>query len=191
MLRLAFRIAIISLAGLAACTTTGRPDDPAYSQTGGGKADGSWCHLDFTSSEGTSIHVDYVLQESSSGSEERMVANPTWVNVQRADLDSSQAVHVWIGDEAYINKEGYAAAQEYGGLDIGPDVQLDLYRSEDATRFTGPVNGSLPVYDYYEGDDEATIHAHQFAVVIDGAWQTDPISGTHNFLSTDLYGCGN
>ncbi len=49
----------------------------------------------------------------------------------------------------------------------------------------------LYVMDYANGDDEYEIHAHELAVVIDGQWQTDPVSGTHNFVAVDLGRCGN
>lgn len=39
-------------------------------------------------------------------------------------------------------------------------------------------------------DLRGPIHAHQFAVVIDSQWQTDPVSSTHDFLVTDLGSCG-
>ncbi len=175
---------------LVACTTSPHPDDPAYAQ-GGGKADSSWCHVNFDSVEGTNIRVDYVMTDKQTDSEYTRSASPVWLNVKRADLTSAHGVRVWVGDEGYSSDEGYSAAAEYGSFFPGPDAQLDLYRSEDATRFTGQLPGSLAISEYAEGDDQATIHAHQFAVVIDGAWQTDPISGTHNFVAPDLGSCSN
>ncbi len=181
---------LVILTTLGACATQPPADDPAYALQGG-KADSTWCHVNFDSVEGTNIRVDYQMVDKQTNSEYDRSASPVWLNVKRDDLASAHGVHVWIGDEGYSSDEGYDAAAEYNSFWPGPDAQLDLHRSEDATRFTGQLGGSLDISNYAEGDDQATIHAHQFAIVIDGAWQTDPISGTHNFVARDLGSCGN
>src|SRR5262249_23551480 len=147
-----------------------------------GKADGSWCHIRFHSVEGTKINVDY--QRVTTETNEKIVgtAKPVWVNVQRGDLGSAHSAHVWIGDEIYSFKTGYNLSVKYNLFDIGPDRQLDLHRSEDSTRFTGEVKDGLTASEYFNGDDDGAEHAHQFAIVIDDVWQTDPVSGSHNFV---------
>ena len=178
--------------GLTACTTDQLADDPAYSTATTGKADSTWCHTEFHSVEGSDIRVDYQVQSTTTSDAQPWIirtASPVWVNVQRADLDQAGGAHVWIGDEGYTEPGGYDVAVEYNLFQIGAAAQLDLYRSEDATRFTGQVDGGLKVSEYYEGDDQAESHAHQFAVVIDNTWQTDPISGSHNFVAQDLGTC--
>ncbi|HTR53145.1 MAG TPA: hypothetical protein VMJ10_20760 [Kofleriaceae bacterium] len=180
------------MAALAACTTSARPDDPAYDLTGG-KADSNWCHVNFDSVEGANIRVDYQIADSepNDGAEYVQTANPVWLNVQRDDLASASSVLVWIGDETYIDPLGYQESLQYGEVHDNGGATTNLYRSEDATRFTSQVAAGLPISEAYEGDDVATLHAHQFAIEIDGNWQTDPISGVHNFLATYLGSCGN
>jgi hypothetical protein len=177
---------------LGACATQPLGDDPAYS-TGGGKADGAWCHIAFHSVEGTDIRVDYQIQSkggTSTNPELVRTASPVWVNVQRDDLGDAHGAHVWIGDEAYTEPGGYDTAVMWNLFQIGPDRQLDLHRSEDKSRFTGEVANGLTLSNYFEGDDQATEHAHQVAVVIDDTWQTDPVSGNHNFVAKTLdIGC--
>jgi len=177
----------------AGCATDARPDDPAYSQSGDGKADSTWSHLTFQSVEGTSIRVDYQIASSTQGSGALYVqtATPLWINVQRDDLDSANGVHVWIGDQSYASKLGYDESAQYFDLHDGPDHNIDLYRSEDPTRFTGQLADGLEASNYTEGDDEAWYDAYQFAIVIDDQWQTDPISGTHNFLAKSLFSYNN
>jgi len=187
-MKLAF--ASLAILATAACTTNPpKADDPAYALTGG-KADSTWCHVQFDSVESTSIRVDYQIASTTTEQEFSRTAQPLWLNVARGDLGGAQAVRVWMGDEMYSSEEGYDLAAQYNLFQSGPAAQVDLYRSEDPTRFTGPLAAGLPISEYWDGDDQATIHAHQFAIVIDGTWQTDPISGTHNFVTRDLGGCG-
>jgi len=182
------RYLVFLSAALAACTTDPRPDDPGYAEAGG-KADGAWCHINFWSVEGTNIRVDYQIATSLVDQSYDQNAQPTWLNVQRDDLDSANAVHVWIGDQTYWEPEGYEAALQWNELQTGPDTSIDLYRSPDDTRFTGQLSAGLAISHIIEGDDKPTWHAHQFAIEIDGNWQTDPVSGTHNFLATRLDEC--
>ena len=169
------------------CATEPTADDPAYSLSDSGKADSGWSHLDFTSVEGASIRVDYQIASSQVGDQYLETATPLWINVQRASLEAANGVHVWIGDESWISKEGYDNSAKYNELQVNADASLDLYRSDDATRFTGQLANGLAASNFTNGDDEAWYHAHQFAIVIDNEWQTDPISGTHNFLSKSLF----
>ncbi len=171
------------------CTTDSKPDDPAYSQSGGGKSDSAWSHLDFQSVEGTTIRVDYQITSSTSGNGALFLqtATPVWINVQRDDLGDASGVHVWIGDQTYPSKEGYDAASQFHSFLPGPQANLDLYRSDDDTRFTGQLATGLEASNYTEGDDEAWYDTYQFAIVIDDAWQTDPVSGGHNFVAKDLF----
>jgi hypothetical protein len=155
----------------------------------GDKADSAWCHLTFDSVEGANVRVDYVFARQQTSQEILQTANPVWVNVSSPRFDGSEKVRVWIGDSGYVNKMGYDTSKEFHELQRYPDTQLDLSPSEDSTRATGQVSGALRVSEYWIGDDQAEEHAHEFAVVIDGEWQTDPISGSHNFLATALNSC--
>ena len=169
------------------CATDAHPDDPAYALDGTGKADSAWCHVNFDSVEGSNIRVDYQIQSTTVQANFIRTATPLWLNVQHASLTTATGVHVWSGDQQWDSAEGYAESAKYNELvSGGPDSNIDLYRSEDATRFTGQLTAGLPISNYTNGDDEAWMHAHQFAVVIDSEWQTDPISGSHNFVTPDL-----
>jgi hypothetical protein len=174
----------------AGCAGAPPASDPAAASPLGDKGDSAWCHLNFDSVEGTNIRVDYQLVEKASASEVSWTASPVWLNVSASRFDGSEHPRVWIGDSGYVNKEGYALAKQFHALTPFPDTQLDLAASEDRHRATGQVAGELRVSDYAVGDDEVEVHAHEFAVVIDGEWQTDPVSGSHNFLTTNLYACG-
>jgi hypothetical protein len=99
---------------------------------------------------------------------------------------------VWVGERGYSQKEGWQEAHDFNAFFTDArDMQFGLHRSEDATRFTGEVQGGLTVTTFEDGDDDITQKEHQFAVVIDSVWQTDPISGSHNFVSKTLENCGN
>jgi hypothetical protein len=179
----------LCLSALAGCSGAASTNEAASAI--GDKADSPWCHLNFDSVEGANIRVDYQLLGRHTGNQYVYTAVPTWLNVSSARFDGGEHVHVWIGDSAYLSKEGYASAKQYDELRPYPDTQLDLGRSEDPHRATGQIPGGVTVSEYSDGDDEAWYHAHEVAVVIDGEWQTDPISGSHNFLAPTLYGCSN
>jgi hypothetical protein len=172
----------------AACSGSARTDESPAAI--GDKADSAWCHLNFDSIEGTNIRVDYQLAKQDTASQSIWTANPVWVNVSNPGFDGLELVHVWIGDSAYSSKDGYAYAKQYHALTALPDVQLDLAPSEDLHRVTGAVEGGLRVSEYAFGDDQYELHAHEIAVVIDGQWQTDLTSGSHNFINPDLLSCG-
>ena len=129
-----------------------------------------WFHATLQSAESSPAQISVDFQAYSTHtpdfSEVDTFANNIWVNVQRQDLGADDKLRaVWITD---LGIDG-------GGAKV---QQQDLTYAGEG-RFTAPLNDT----DIAHGtNDGYTWGSHQqVAIVANGDWLTDPVSGSHNF----------
>jgi hypothetical protein len=117
---------------------------------------GSWCHDYLAATDGTQIALDYQTQGgfNSAGS---FRVSPLWINVRSEGLGASDHVRAVLIDIT-------------GNLgEVVQTQQIDLSYAGPGW-FTGQTTLDTSLNDF-----------QQIAVVADGAWQKDPISGGSNF----------
>jgi hypothetical protein len=109
--------------------------------------------------------VDSLEGVQNEGSEWRYVASPAWLNVQRSDLGPSDHVRaVWIDNSQFV---GQTYSQNQVDLSYAGNGRFTA-QLPDTVEYLGDESGGLPT-------------SQQLAIVVDGDWLTDPVSGSHNF----------
>lgn len=151
-----------------------------------------WCHDYLRSADGFAINFDYQVIETGPNpngpSEIKRTTSPAWLNVVGASFSGAEHVSAVIVTHGYSEKCGPVEC----GLYDEQVHHVDLAFA-GGNRFTGQVSGDLPFQLYVEGDDDATQYLYEIAVVVDGRWLKDPVSGSSNFRYTpqyaDMLGC--
>ena len=148
--------------------------------------DGDWQHTVLRSSQGTEIKIDHkphflrYRDEWTAGStysEERASwsSDPVWFNVSSTAFTGSEQVRVAFAIKRY----------DGANCNIPEDCgffQFDLSYAGDH-RFSAQGN---PLYVNQQvirsdGSKSISTNAEEISVVVDGRWQDDPVSGSHNF----------
>ena len=131
-----------------------------------------WCHAGLTATDRTSISLDYQATGSFTRGNAFFGVGPLWFNVHRQDLHEQDAVRLVFLD------------LEDGRLQSSQTIDLTF---AEPGRFTAPATAF----------ETAIYRAQQVAIVINGTWLKDPISGNSNFtvsLAGDggrtVRGCG-
>ncbi len=152
--------------------------------------DADWHHTVLNSSQGTEIRMDlepHFLRyrdewtvASSTYTEERAdwSGQPLWFNVTNPAFTGSEHVHA-----VFLLKRDASA-----DCNIPEDCgvfEFDLAYAGGG-RFTAPWQDGNPIYLTQQlirsdGTNAISTNAEEIAVVVDGNWQDDPISGSHNF----------
>lgn len=124
----------------------------------------NWKHVQLTAADGTSITVDYLVQDLAGS----VIAAPVWVNVSGRNFNNVGNVRVLL-----INY--YLTS---GPIQLEDTQQLDLKYS-GGYRFTGQLQKVLMSEGTYMYG--GNIFRQELAVVVDGKWLRDPVSNTSNF----------
>lgn len=124
----------------------------------------NWKHVRLTAADGTAITVDYTVQDLAGS----VIASPVWINVSGRDFNKVGNVRVLL-----INY--YLTS---GPIQLEDTQQLDL-KYAGGSRFTGQLQKVLMSEGTYMYG--GNIFRQELAVVVDGKWLRDPVSGTNNF----------
>lgn len=152
--------------------------------------DADWQHTSLRSSQGTDIRMDYKAHflryrdewtvGSSTYTEERAdwTGQPLWFNIASSAFTGSENVHAVF----VLKRDANADCNNYEDCGV---FQVDLTYA-GGQRFTAPWQDGNPIYvkqRFVRSDGSTSIssNAEEIAVVVDGNWQDDPISGLHNF----------
>jgi hypothetical protein len=157
-----------------------------------GKGDGSWHHRKLVATDGTSVAVDFQLKfEDYSSNKPHTVyfVQPLWFNVAGPSVSDDSQIRV-----VFTNRVVYDGSCGSGDRVDERAYQLDL-ELEPEGHFAGeldsqgtllgtttPITGFLrPIAKNMPYCTTGISEGSSLAVVIDGAWLTDPINGSHNF----------
>ncbi len=127
-----------------------------------------WCHVALTATDGTNVQIDYQLHGPYDHAGYYQVT-PLWINVRRSGLGSSDQAQAVIVN----NYAGQNPVTSTGDLTLAEPGRLT--GEIDGVTFWPSmfVSGASGLQEAYQGTGAA--------LVIDGNWLSDPISGTHNF----------
>jgi hypothetical protein len=152
--------------------------------------DADWHHNVLRSSQGTTIQMDmqpHFLRYrdewtvgSSTYSEERAdwSGQPLWFNISNPAFTGNEHVHAVF----LLKRDATVDCSNYEDCDT---FELDLTYAGGG-RFTAQWQAGNAIYVSQQlirsdGTNTIATNAEEIAVVIDGNWQDDPISGSHNF----------
>ena len=152
--------------------------------------DADWHHTTVRSSQNTTIAMDIKPHftryrdewtvGSSTYSEERAdwIGQPLWFNISNPAFTGNEHVHaVFI-----LKRDANADCNNYEDCGV---FEFDLTYAGGG-RFTAEWQNGNPIWvrqQFTRSDGSKTLstNAEEIAVVVDGDWQDDPISGSHNF----------
>lgn len=124
-----------------------------------------WCHVFLRSTSQTDIKIDYqILFEAGGRRGYAAVAKP-WIHVSNSHFK-------WTADVSVVIQTD--------NINFGrTDQQIFKLSYEGGNSFGNEVPNSIVIKN--GGGEKTPTRYFVLSVVIDGDWQTDPISGTHEF----------
>lgn len=128
-------------------------------------ADQGWKHANVQAAGGEKIAVDYQLH----GWAEKTIASPIWVNISAGSFNGSERIGAVLLN--YYDGSGMPAGQ------LQSSQRLDLVYAGGG-RYTAAAQ---PVVVSESHIGYGYNFRQEIAVVVDGKWLVDPVSGGHNF----------
>lgn len=140
----------------ASCTLNPEINEFSFTKTNKPPVIGSygWRHANLKAADGTEINVDYNVFRAGDG----LLADPIWVNVSNPAFCGGERARVVLINSSLAGQSTQTLDLEYAGQG----------------RFTARAGRVWII------QPEANF-SQEIAVVVDGKWLTDPVSGSNNF----------
>ena len=142
-----------------------------------------WCHSpQMMSTAATNLTFDYQVSLAPATNGSSVVrtssVNP-WISVSKFGFQGNESVRVVF----MTNRISTKGLEEYGPSykDLIDTQTLQLTWDAASQKYSGQPAGSPYLGSYYVGDDQTGLAIYEYAIEVNGEWQTDPISGGHNF----------
>jgi hypothetical protein len=131
----------------------------------------TWCHAFLKASDGTELQLDYQVRRIGlNRSPDVFVMANLYAHVSNTEFNGSEGISIVLMNPRNGTSSG--SSKTLSALDF------------DGQRFSGKAsdleNGRYAPYIRYDLPGYSNFHL-EFAVVIDGVWLKDPVSGGSNF----------